>query len=306
MTNPSRAACALLLCVASSCITTSVRAYERTRPVGKVAPARWLQPAVYLRLDTEMVPEGMSRDDVLNALQRAARSWSHPETHCSSLEVTVVDGSAALSGGVRDGVNSVSFHARHWCRGGLKRSGNCYQPRRAALTTVHFGEVIAGSDEIEIVEVDIELNARDFSWTTAADNVGPHLDLETVLVHELGHAIGLAHVCAHSDASSSARRRVPACPRASNDTTKTSVMMPAADSLTSEAIEVRRTLSSDDRRAVCNIYPALPRSPPAPSSRSGSESGCACNLSSRPTTSGPVPAGLLSLLALAIRFRTAR
>jgi hypothetical protein len=37
-----------------------------------------------------------------------------------------------------DAVNVVVFRQRTWCKDGADRPGSCYDPRRAAVTTLHW------------------------------------------------------------------------------------------------------------------------------------------------------------------------
>ncbi len=147
-----------------------------------------------------------------------------------------------------------------------------------AFTTVTF-DVATG----EIFDADIEVNTAQNVFTTTDTDV--RYDLESVLTHELGHAVGLAHA---SDAA--------ATMNASYD--KGSIAF--------------RTLSSDDTAAVCAAYPpdrAVPcnlngrggfdtcRPPEAP--RGGG--GCVVG----PPVRDEIGAGLVVLVGLAWR-RVAR
>jgi len=158
-----------------------------------------------------------------------------------------------------DGVNVVAFRKREWCRDGVMRRGSCYDPRTAAMTTVHHGAVIDGSNDRAIDDADIELNAHDFSWrirpsTTSA--APPPLDLREALRHEIGHVLGFTHICEPAGRS---RSGLPSCAELPT-TERMSVMLPGADSVLGPPPGDRR-LTSTDVNALCSVYPA-PRSTP--------------------------------------------
>ncbi|APR84969.1 Hypothetical protein A7982_10318 [Minicystis rosea] len=96
-----------------------------------------------------------------------------------------------------------------------------FEPAKIAVTTVSFNP-----DTGEIYDADMELNATDYTFGTS--DTDPGIDLAAVLTHETGHFLGLAH----SDAPGATMMAVyPADPAE------------------------LRTLSDDDRKGICNIYP---------------------------------------------------
>ncbi len=95
-----------------------------------------------------------------------------------------------------------------------------------ALTTVSFD-----TETGEILDADIELNSADYAFTTPSSPAGATgFDLQSVLTHETGHFLGLAH-------SPLAR----AVMNASGDT---------------DAVGTKRALTLEDVRGICAIYPA--------------------------------------------------
>lgn len=235
-------------------------AYVRTRPRGRAVPVRWLSPEITMVLDTRDLPAGLTRLEVLAVLKRAAARWSHPSLGCTGLVIRVLDGSHVSAGGSEDGRNSIAFHRRAWCEAGVEGVSRCHDARVASLTTLRLEDT--GGREVRIREADIELNAATFTFSVAESpaTVSGTMDLETVVLHELGHVLGLAHVCGQSGARARfdhAGRPLPSCEQA-RSAGSASVMVPGADTIQSLPPPIRRTLSSDDVEAVCAVYPVPP------------------------------------------------
>jgi MYXO-CTERM domain-containing protein len=217
-----------------------------------------------------------------------------------------------LQSAVAAGFDPAQIHARvdaarvRWtgaeCEGGV-RPGLCLSLEVAcgpvdASIRVHFAPETTGSasslalaqSEVQfapdgtIEHVQIEIFPGDQPLTVRDDDVG--YDLMATVIHELGHAIGLDH-SAEPDAAMYAQ--------------------PRYQELTG------RSLGSDDRAAVCAVYPpgelaepapgADPEPTPAPleecAAAAGAGAGCA-------TAGGPAEAPLLAwlaVLALSVRRR---
>lgn len=235
----------------------SASAFVRTRPRGRDLPARWQRPQIELVVRTHDVPAGWTRAQLLATLRSTAARWSTPAVRCTALRIAVRDGDDQAPGALRDRVSSVSVYAHRFCRGGVERRGGCYDPRMAALTTTQFGDT-AGR-EIMIDEADIELNAADFRFAPVGRTaMAGELDLEAVLLHELGHAIGLADNCRAGGSSTHTDhlgRPLPACRQAPPAVLR-SVMFPAAQVERGHATaRQRRTLTDDDIAGACALYP---------------------------------------------------
>lgn len=232
-------------------------AYVRTRPPGKPQFLRFRQPTLELSLRTRELPAGWTREALRETLARAAARWSKPAIPCTSFQIRVRDqGADDAPGPLRDGVHSVSVYTRAFCSGGARTRSGCYDPRMAAVTTVHFGDVSA--DTVELAEVDIEVNAVSFRYPRGHAPLGAGaLDLESVLVHELGHALGFDDSCRPGSAGRVLRdhlgHTVPEC-RAAPPAALRSVMFPAAQ-LPNQPARKKRALSPDDRAGVCALYP---------------------------------------------------
>jgi len=113
----------------------------------------------------------------------------------------------------RGNANIVVYREKRWPH---ESSGH-----NVALTTTTFDPVTG-----ELFDADIELNAANFEFST--DDEDASYDLESVLVHEAGHFLGLGH----SDAI---------------EATMFSVYAEGDTSL--------RVLDPDDVAAICDLYP---------------------------------------------------
>jgi hypothetical protein len=272
-------------------------AYVRTVPLTKGVPIRWAEPAIRMTLDTRDLPEGLTRTDALRALRRAAATWSAP--FCTRVRISVDDGLVNEPGGHEDRRSSIAFHNRHFCEAGIDRPGKCYEPRAASVTNVRLGSTLTNG-EVEVVEADIDLNAVRFDWSTAAVRTRPSVDLETVMLHELGHAIGLDHVCVRGLAGVPRRDHLgharPPCENAS-PALSASIMVPAGDSPLAAALPVRRELAADDIAAVCGLYPAP---------RARQPGSCGCRLWAPRARGTTIASGIVGLIALWLRQRLRR
>lgn len=169
--------------------------------------------------------------------------------------------------------NVIVFRDNGWTHAGLENT--------LAFTTVTY-DVPSG----EIFDADIEVNTAQNIFTTVDDAV--KYDLQSILTHELGHAVGLAH---------------------SGDADAT--MYPTYDKGTVGL----RTLSADDVDAICAAYPFDRAASCNVNGRSGfdtcttsdtpEDGGGGCAVGSSSLASAPSVAGL-SLLALAGLFRLRR
>jgi hypothetical protein len=145
------------------------------------------EPRFALSLVPAPLPTGVSAKELREALTAAAAAWSHPAIACSSLVVTV--GQDATGRLVEaDGVSKVFFRTRRWCHnercGGLRT----FPLAAAAMTT---------RQRSPHLEADIEINGVSYAWgERASDSSKRHVSLRTVLVHEIGHALGLEDACA--------------------------------------------------------------------------------------------------------------
>ncbi|HEY4177856.1 MAG TPA: matrixin family metalloprotease [Kofleriaceae bacterium] len=119
----------------------------------------------------------------------------------------------------RDGVNTIHFRDTTWCQPATNNEAEmCHDPSAVAVTRVLYIDEPWNDRDGEILEVDIDVNAVDF--TLATDGRANAIDLQAAATHELGHALGLDHNCGVEDGVWPAYRdgtAVPSCESAPAD-----------------------------------------------------------------------------------------
>jgi hypothetical protein len=144
---------------------------------------------IELTLDTSTIP-----DADVPALTAGFAAWSDATASCGGVTF----------GLERDDVPGTQFEAEtvhirsdRWCNG-----SDCYDPASASVTHLTFIDNPDDADDGKVIGADVELNAVDFELVLpgqAATTTKPALDLQSVMTHEAGHVLGLAHDCATGD-----------------------------------------------------------------------------------------------------------
>jgi hypothetical protein len=127
-------------------------------------------------------------------------------------ETAYCDGNPVRCGGSTKNINVIFFRDDEWPYKGIDGT--------LATTSVSFDKKTG-----EIWDADIAVNSANNTLTTRNKMV--QFDLESIMVHEVGHWIGIAH---------------------SNDSS--AIMAPSYNSGT-----IHRGLEADDVAAVCEVYP---------------------------------------------------
>jgi MYXO-CTERM domain-containing protein len=277
-------------------IAAPVGAYVRTRTEVTRVPVRWPSPTVTVSIPATGLPGTVSPERLRHAVEGAIAAWNQPSAACSTASLRLAATPAPHDRVAQDGINNVIFRRGLWCRNG-ESGQSCYDREMQALTSVFLRNHPGQPDDGEIVEADIELNAVHVRW--AALDPPPAVfppgvaDLQTVLTHELGHVLGLAHTCdeglVYPPLEDNQGRKVERCRRGE---TRGTVMYPERGS----GPAVRRALSSDEIDAVCDIYPnGRPR-----------KRGCFASVGGAATSSPSLVLAALALFAAALRRRTSR
>jgi len=249
---------------------------------------------IHFVLSTSELPRGMTATEVAASARRAARLWTAP---CSSLTIDIAT-EPTYRRTAEDGVSSIAFRRRAWCRDGNRDAARCYEPEALAMTTLYRANK-QGTQQI--VEADIELNAFYFDW--ASGGAGEKKPLDLVLAHELGHSLGLAHNCddgaeilpLHSSSGAPLER----CEKASASV-REALMFPSYE-LKGRPANAPAKLPPDEARALCSLYP-LPIANQAPGFGCVSNAGQGCRMGRGATSPGVIGAlAWMVLLGLARR-----
>lgn len=117
----------------------------------------------------ESVPEGY-----YNAIKGAMAQWEHKLKRPVFKIMGVAGG--PNDGGQKD-ERSIIYYMNEW---------DPSQKREQARTTIYWlGDLI--------VEADLKVNASNFSFFTGDTPQSNKVDMESLIVHELGHVLGLQH-----------------------------------------------------------------------------------------------------------------
>jgi hypothetical protein len=226
-------------------------AYVRAvTPTG--APWHWDRPTFTLEVHAGQPGPTLSSSELVEAVAGAAAPWSQPALACSSANITVTELPDASGPVKRDGRNRVVFRRDTWCPDPREPDEACHTPQTLALTT-SFVDKKTG----QITESDIEVNAVDHSWSDLVRHPGEvpgAYDLQNTLTHELGHVLGFAHSCRimpdEPSTTDDQGRPVSNCAEASAEELA-STMYPSVSATDLD----RRTLTADDERGACDVYP---------------------------------------------------
>ncbi|HXU79979.1 MAG TPA: hypothetical protein VN914_01190 [Polyangia bacterium] len=216
------------------------------------APWHWDRPVLTLEVHAGQPGPELTSDELVGAVSGAAAPWGQAQLGCTSVAITVEGDSAATGPVKRDGVNRVVFRRHEWCPDPREPGEPCYVPEILALT----------HDQVQlrtgrILETDIEVNAVNHRWTDLVAHPGAVAggrDLQNALTHEIGHVLGFAHSCRlmpdEPIDEDDQGRPVPFCSEAGPAALASTMVA----SISENDVD-RRTLTEDDQRGVCEVYP---------------------------------------------------
>ena len=189
---------------------------------GRVIDATWNQvPIGYFISDRP--GSGVSAIDLRGAVERAAATWSRVES--ANVRFTFQGMTSAAAEGF-DGQTTLGFIDRP-------------DLDRVLGATSFLIDTTSGA----IAEADIFFNSR-FAFSVAANGQPDRVDLESVVLHELGHLLGLGHsAIGETERNATGSRRVIG---------SGAVMFPIAHSSGATA---DRVLQADDIAGISDLYP---------------------------------------------------
>ncbi len=191
-----RAVPLLLAVLATASAMPSADAYVQNRTSTGTALA-WGKACRNIRLAGE-AHDTIDHATLSAALDRSLMAWRASTSSCARLDAQLDRSEAAATDVAYDGENVILWRDAAFCAEAANADRDvCAAPQAAAVTTLFFIDKPGDPRDGEILDVDIALNGIDFTFGTREGE----LDLESVLSHEIGHYLGLGHVC-HTDRAS--------------------------------------------------------------------------------------------------------
>lgn len=175
---------AIFLGLVAGCTSVSSRGPD-SGPLPVVA--RWRAG----RIPLQFVPSQSRLDGPLSrALMSGVNTWNELLAGCGT-PTLVIQGTNAAGQVARNARSQVALRTKTWCPDG-RTSVDCYDATRPALTQSY----VALDGANYLTEADVEINSVDFSWSSSGGS--SDVSLERVVLHELGHVLGLGEACVAS------------------------------------------------------------------------------------------------------------
>lgn len=195
--------------------------------IGTGSPVPWSSARVEFELgsnDDRTLSAAEFQSIAVSALDR----WD--EATCGGLEL-VVSGWATMGAASGDRRNTITFVAQGWAARGLPAGAG-------AFTDVVYER--QGGEHWVIVEADIYINSDEYRWGASDMPQSGVRDLNVILTHEVGHALGLLHPCEEAVTT-----EAPVC--ATDTAFGQTVMYPVY-------VPGNLNLSPDDRAGLCVTF----------------------------------------------------
>lgn len=190
---------------------------------GKLVSVKWPTRAPIRYFVTDRSAAGVTSSQMRDTIGRAFSTWQNVSTASVSSQVV---GFTSAEPDAEDGQNTLGFLSRPDLE------------RVLGSTSFLFDDATG-----EIVEADIFFNSS-FPWSVAANGEAGRFDLESIVLHEVGHLFGLGHSgLGETELIAGGGRRVIAA---------SAVMFPIAYS---PGNVLDRKLTADDTAGITELYP---------------------------------------------------
>ncbi len=264
------------------------------------APTYWASGCIFVTLDeagTTQIPDALE----LSVMRAAFDHWVAATAHCSYLRFVMETPRPVVVG--LDRHNVVVFREDRWCTPATDDAPEqCHDRGAAGITTTSYVKSAESDRHAEIVDVDIELNAVDYVFTVDAEAAaavpGCAMDLASVVTHEVGHLLGLAHSCLmpQDDPNLRDENGQPLLPCQPASALPEPIRESTMAGEASCGERSKATVETDDVLGVCSLFPtsADPGTCAAPAPLEP-DAGCGCSVpgASRPAIPWALIAGAL-------------
>jgi hypothetical protein len=142
----------------------------------------------YLRDDAKLRGEGLDKYAVQGAIAAAANTWDAATNQNLFADTNLVTISSTVKADIRDGNNAVAW--------------NSFSPGALAYARTWYQSCKIGG-YYSAIESDINLNTG-YRWSTTGS--GSNIDVQSVVLHEMGHTIGLGDLYGKSQFASDTRQ----------------------------------------------------------------------------------------------------
>ena len=215
---------------------------------GNGTPVHWVRREIVLR---PVLPRhSISPADYLATLRFGIDAWNGALRGCSTPQLRlgpVMDDRHKVR---QDGVSMVVVREGKWCSDDDVRLESCYDRSIEAITNLYPSRALGAAEDGAVREVDIEVNAVDYTWSL--DGAAPaSRNLRALMTHELGHALGLDHVCRSAQSTVA---QTPGAPVCESSNTQASIMFPH---VTTDRAHGAPRPGSSEITLLCKSYTSL-------------------------------------------------
>jgi hypothetical protein len=311
LTSARRAAA---LALAACALPSAAHGYVRSRTTNGSTPTYWPSSCAFVQPDSGGSAD-LPLETVVDVAKKSMDNWNSQTSACSYFTLFLVD--PAPGDAHFDGKNVIHFRTDMWCHpldGAPPEKRHCYDPSAAGITTIFYADHPGKTDDGQILDADVELNAINFTFVIVTPGVTPAVrgdtsvaDLENTLTHELGHLQGLDHTCKDMATPPNALdengNTPPLCTQVVQLDPATQIKIRDATMYNqAQPMETKKRMPKpDDIAGICAAYPAstspVPKCAPA-DLRSYQPHGCAVGGRGKPSWLALFPLALCALAGL--------